>query len=100
MNTTPPILKAVETEDGITLYSPDEDPVDAGVARVEALLGAPLAPGGQHVRYATHNRLLGLLGGQIVIFLHECDTMRLIPDKKKMKGVGVLRQDVLAAAPQ
>ncbi|MCC5976355.1 MAG: VOC family protein [Rubellimicrobium sp.] len=34
--------------------------LDAGVARVEALLGAPLAPGGQHVRYATHNRLLGL----------------------------------------
>jgi hypothetical protein len=38
MNTASPILKAVETEDGITLYSPDKDPADAGVARVMARL--------------------------------------------------------------
>lgn len=31
-----------------------------GTAHVEAALGLPLLPGGQHQRYGTHNRLLGL----------------------------------------
>jgi hypothetical protein len=31
-----------------------------GAAHVEAALGLPLLPGGQHQRYGTHNRLLGL----------------------------------------
>lgn len=31
-----------------------------GVVHVEALLGVPLAPGGQHPSMGTHNRLLGL----------------------------------------
>jgi hypothetical protein len=34
--------------------------LDAGVAAVEAALGLPLAPGGQHPHMATHNRLLHL----------------------------------------
>ena len=33
------------------------------VAHSEAALGVPLLPGGQHVHYATHNRLLGLADG-------------------------------------
>lgn len=44
MNIPPPILKAVETEDGITLYSPDKDPADAGVTRVMARLYPPEHP--------------------------------------------------------
>ncbi|PLL11447.1 polyphosphate kinase [Tabrizicola sp. TH137] len=34
--------------------------LDEGVAAVEAALGLPLAPGGQHPHMATHNRLLSL----------------------------------------
>jgi hypothetical protein len=34
--------------------------LDDGVAAVEAALGIPLAPGGQHAHMATHNRLLNL----------------------------------------
>lgn len=34
--------------------------LDEGVAAVEAALGVPLAPGGQHPHMATHNRLLSL----------------------------------------
>jgi hypothetical protein len=34
--------------------------LDEGTAHVEAALGLPLLPGGQHARYGTHNRLLGL----------------------------------------
>jgi hypothetical protein len=35
-----------------------------GVAHVEAALGVTLSPGGQHPRYGTHNRLLGLGEGE------------------------------------
>lgn len=35
-----------------------------GVAHVEAVLGVTLSPGGQHARYGTHNRLLGLGEGE------------------------------------
>lgn len=34
--------------------------LDEGTAAVEAALGMPLAPGGQHAHMATHNRLLSL----------------------------------------
>jgi len=34
--------------------------LDEGVAWVEAALGVSLQPGGQHARFGTHNRLLGL----------------------------------------
>jgi hypothetical protein len=34
--------------------------LDEGTAAVEAALGVPLVPGGQHPNMATHNRLLGL----------------------------------------
>lgn len=34
--------------------------LDEGTAAVEAALGVPLAPGGQHPHMATHNRLLSL----------------------------------------
>jgi hypothetical protein len=34
--------------------------LEKGVAWTEAALGATLLPGGQHARYGTHNRLLGL----------------------------------------
>ena len=34
-----------------------------GASWVEQSLGVRLAPGGQHLRYGTHNRLLGLAGG-------------------------------------
>ena len=34
--------------------------LDEGAAWVEAALGVTLRPGGQHARYGTHNRLLGL----------------------------------------
>jgi len=34
--------------------------LDGGVAWVEAALGVTLQPGGQHARFGTHNRLLGL----------------------------------------
>jgi hypothetical protein len=34
--------------------------LDEGTAHVESALGLPLLPGGQHARYSTHNRLLGL----------------------------------------
>lgn len=34
--------------------------LEEGVAAVEAALGVPLAPGGQHPHMATHNRLLSL----------------------------------------
>lgn len=34
-----------------------------GVAWVEEQLGVPLLPGGKHVQYGTHNRLLGLADG-------------------------------------
>ena len=37
--------------------------LDEGVAWVEATLGVPLQPGGQHARFGTHNRLLGLGDG-------------------------------------
>jgi hypothetical protein len=37
--------------------------LDAGTAHVQAALGLPLLPGGQHQRYGTHNRLLGLGSG-------------------------------------
>lgn len=33
------------------------------VAHVERTLGQPMAPGGQHPRFATHNQLLGLASG-------------------------------------
>ena len=36
----------------------------AGAAWVEAALGVPLQPGGQHARYGTHNRLLALGPGE------------------------------------
>jgi hypothetical protein len=34
--------------------------LDEGTAYTEAALGVPLLSGGQHVRYGTHNRLMGL----------------------------------------
>jgi hypothetical protein len=34
--------------------------LEEGVAWTEAVLGVALLPGGQHARYGTHNRLLGL----------------------------------------
>ena len=34
--------------------------LDAGSRFTEALLGVPMASGGQHARYGTHNRLLSL----------------------------------------
>ncbi|WP_158967419.1 VOC family protein [Chachezhania sediminis] len=37
--------------------------LDAAAAHVEACLGVPLQPGGQHPRFGTHNRLLGLADG-------------------------------------
>ncbi|MFP4328438.1 MAG: VOC family protein [Paracoccaceae bacterium] len=37
--------------------------LEAAAGHVEAALGAGLAPGGQHARYGTHNRLLGLGAG-------------------------------------
>lgn len=36
------------------------DSLAAGVAHVEAALGVPLAPGGEHAAMGTHNRLLSL----------------------------------------
>lgn len=40
--------------------------VEAAAAHVEAALGVPLQPGGEHVKMGTHNRLLGLAGGVYV----------------------------------
>lgn len=37
--------------------------LNEGVAWVEERLGVPLQPGGQHARYGTHNKLLGLGDG-------------------------------------
>ncbi|SMX49477.1 VOC family protein [Maliponia aquimaris] len=37
--------------------------LDAAAACATAQLGLPLRPGGRHVRYGTHNRLLGLADG-------------------------------------
>jgi len=37
--------------------------LEAAAGHVEAALGAVMAPGGQHARYGTHNRLLGLGAG-------------------------------------
>lgn len=37
--------------------------LDEGTAWVEEQLGVALQPGGQHARYGTHNRLLGLADG-------------------------------------
>ncbi len=37
--------------------------LDEGVDWVEEQLGVPLQPGGQHARYGTHNKLLGLGDG-------------------------------------
>ncbi len=37
--------------------------LDEGTAWVEERLGVTLQQGGQHARYGTHNRLLGLAGG-------------------------------------
>ena len=37
--------------------------LEGAVAHSEAALGVPLAAGGQHTHYATHNRLLGLEDG-------------------------------------
>ncbi len=41
-------------------FAVSAETLDEGVAAVEAALGLPLGPGGQHARMATHNRLLGL----------------------------------------
>lgn len=37
--------------------------LEAAVAHVEHALGVAMVPGGQHVHFGTHNRLLGLGGG-------------------------------------
>lgn len=37
--------------------------LDAAVAHIETTLGIDMGPGGQHPRYGTHNRLIGLEGG-------------------------------------
>jgi Glyoxalase-like domain len=37
--------------------------LDEAVAHVEKALGVSMGPGGQHPRYGTHNRLIGLEGG-------------------------------------
>ena len=37
--------------------------LDAATEHVEAALGVPLQPGGEHVHFGTHNRLLGLEDG-------------------------------------
>lgn len=37
--------------------------LDEGVAWAQERLGLPLLAGGQHVKFATHNKLLGLMGG-------------------------------------
>lgn len=37
--------------------------LDAAVAHIEETLGVRMGPGGQHLRYGTHNRLIGLEDG-------------------------------------
>ncbi len=37
--------------------------LDEAAGHVERMLGAPMQPGGQHERFGTHNRLLGLAPG-------------------------------------
>jgi hypothetical protein len=37
--------------------------LEEAVEHVEAALGVPLGPGGQHAKYGSHNRLLGLADG-------------------------------------
>jgi hypothetical protein len=37
--------------------------LEAAAAHLEAALGLPLQPGGEHARFGTHNRLLGLEDG-------------------------------------
>lgn len=67
--------------------------LEAAAAHVEAALGLPLQPGGQHARFGTHNRLLGLGDG---IYL---EAIAIDPDAPAPDGPRWFDLDRLAGPP-
>ena len=55
--------------------------LEEGVAAVEAVLGVPLAPGGEHPLMGTHNRLLGL--GDIYLEVIAANPAAARPDRPR-----------------
>lgn len=68
--------------------------LDAGVATIEAALGVSLAPGGQHVAFGTHNRLLGL-GPELYLEVIAKDPTATPPGRSAWFGL-----DHFAGAPR
>lgn len=60
--------------------------LEDGVAAVEAALGTPLAPGGQHEVFGTHNRLLSL-GPDTYLEVIAIDPQALRPDRPRWFGL-------------
>jgi hypothetical protein len=67
--------------------------LDEGAAAVEAALGVPLAPGGQHANMGTHNRLLGL--GDIYL-----EVIAIDPDAQKPDWPRWFDLDRFSGAPR
>jgi len=56
------------------------DTLEAAADHIEQVLGVPLAAGGKHVRFGTHNRLLGLADGLYI------EAIAIDPDAPSQSG--------------
>ncbi|WP_375259252.1 VOC family protein [Citreimonas sp.] len=68
--------------------------LDEAAAHVERALGVPMVPGGQHERYGTHNRLLGLAPA---LYL---EAIAIDPTLAPPKGARWFGLDHFAGAPR
>lgn len=68
--------------------------LDEGVAWVEDRLGVPMQPGGQHARYGTYNKLLGLAGGLYF------EVIAIDPDAHPMSGPRWFGLDQFSGPPR